>query len=73
MRRMPRSAAAKNVETIAFPSISTGAFGYTRHEAARVASEAIKNFLAEDEKIRQVRLVFFSEADAQKFIKHQNF
>jgi O-acetyl-ADP-ribose deacetylase len=66
-------AAANEIYTIAFPSISTGAFGYPRHEAAAVASKAIKFFLNENGTLEEVRLVFFSESDAEKFIKHQNF
>jgi O-acetyl-ADP-ribose deacetylase (regulator of RNase III) len=62
-----------DLETVAFPSISTGAFGYPKHEAARVSSIAIKDFLAENENLREIRLVFFSDADAQNFIKHQKF
>ena len=59
-----------DLTTIAFPSISTGAFGYPKHEAAQVSSIAIKDFLAESENLQEIRLVFFSEADAQNFIKH---
>jgi len=62
-----------DLKTVAFPSISTGAFGYPKHEAAEVSSEAIKDFLAETEDFREIRLVFFSDADAQNFIKHQKF
>jgi O-acetyl-ADP-ribose deacetylase (regulator of RNase III) len=62
-----------DLKTIAFPSISTGAFGYPKHEAAEVSSEAIKDFLTENENLREIRLVFFSDADAQNFIKHQKF
>lgn len=66
-------AAENNSKTIAFPSISTGAYSYPRHEAAQVSSRAIKEFLEADEVITQVRLVFFSEADAEKFVRHQRF
>lgn len=66
-------AVENDLETISFPSISTGAFVYPRHEAARIASHAIKNFLESFEDIKQVNLVFFSSADAEKFIKHQDF
>jgi len=62
-----------NLETIAFPAISTGAFAYPRDEAARISSAAIKNFLADNQTIEQVRLVFFSAPDAEKFVKHQVF
>lgn len=66
-----RLAAENNLETIAFPSISTGAFYYPKAEAAEVSSLAIKEFLSQDKKIRQIRLVFFSPRDAEIFIKHQ--
>jgi O-acetyl-ADP-ribose deacetylase (regulator of RNase III) len=66
-------AVENNLETISFPSISTGVFGYPKHEAAKVASHAIKEFLSQNETIKQVNLVFFSAADAEKFIKHQDF
>lgn len=66
--------AVKNdLETISFPSISTGAFGYPKDEAAKVASYAIKTFLSQNKTIKQVDLIFFSAADAEKFIKHQDF
>ncbi len=66
-------AVENNLQIIAFPSISTGAFGYPKHEAAKVASKAIEEFLSADKIIEQVRLVFFSEPDALLFVKHQAF
>ena len=66
-------AVERGLRTIAFPSISTGAYGYPRDEAARVASQAIKEFLARDASLREVRLVFFSPDDAEIFLKHQVF
>lgn len=72
-RNSLQTAVENNLETIAFPAISTGAFGYPRHEAARVASRAIKDFLEKNWTIKQVRLVFFSASDAETFVKHQAF
>jgi O-acetyl-ADP-ribose deacetylase len=66
-------AAENDLRTIAFPSISTGAFGYPRHEAAQIASAAINEFLASDARLSEVRLVFFSQSDAEKFLSHQRF
>ena len=66
-------AVENNLETIAFPSISTGAFGYPKHEAAEVSSAAIKEFLENEGQIKEIRLVFFSEADARTFLKHHSF
>jgi O-acetyl-ADP-ribose deacetylase len=61
------------VFSIAFPSISTGAYGYPKPEAARVASGTIKQFLTADELVAQVRLVFFQEREARVFLDHQEF
>ena len=61
------------ISSIAFPSISTGAFGYPKPEAAGVASAAIKSFLTADEQIEEVRLVFFQERDARVFLEYQEF
>jgi O-acetyl-ADP-ribose deacetylase len=61
------------VSRIAFPSISTGAYGYPKNEAAGVSSRAIKEFLKTDQQIEQVRLVFFLERDARVFRDHQEF
>lgn len=59
--------------SIAFPSISTGVFGYPKAEAAQIASAAIKEFLSGDEQIEQVRLVFFQPGDASVFLQYQEF
>ena len=61
------------LSTIAFPAISTGVYGYPLHEAAAVSSEAIKLFLSTERSIDEVRLVFFREADAEIFVRHQVF
>lgn len=66
-------AAENNLQKIAFPSISTGAFHFPKHEAAKISSEAVKQFLETDDQIIEVRLVFFSESDAAMFLKHQGF
>lgn len=66
-------AAERGLRSVAFPSISTGAFGYPKDEAAAVASEAIERALSRHEMLREVRLVFFSERDHRKFLEHQRF
>jgi O-acetyl-ADP-ribose deacetylase (regulator of RNase III) len=66
-------AASYHLSSIAFPSISTGAFGYPREEAAVVSSKAIKNSLAAHEVRREVRLVFFQPRDARVFLHYQIF
>lgn len=66
-------AVAHNLRTIAFPSISTGAYSYPAHLAASIASQAIAAFLAQDETLQEVRLVFFGIGAAQTFLRHQKF
>ncbi|MDQ4123102.1 MAG: O-acetyl-ADP-ribose deacetylase [Acidobacteriota bacterium] len=68
-----RLAAENNLETIAFPAISTGAYGYPKHEAAVVASKAVQNFLLQYVTLKEIRFVFFGVSDARTFIKHQKF
>lgn len=66
-------AAGAGLTSISFPSISTGAFGYPKHEAAGVSSRAIAEFLVHASAISQIRLVFFSAPDMQMFLKHCRF
>jgi O-acetyl-ADP-ribose deacetylase (regulator of RNase III) len=66
-------AAAHALGSVAFPSISTGAYGYPREEAASVASRSIAAFLDEDGTIRDVRLVFFSKGDMNVFLRNHQF
>lgn len=72
-RNSLRLARQHQVSSIAFPSISTGAFGYPKPDAAKISSEAIKEFLSTDQQIEQVRLVFFLQRDARVFLQYQNF
>jgi O-acetyl-ADP-ribose deacetylase len=62
-----------SIKTIAIPSISTGAYGYPREEAALVASEAISGFLAGDFLLEEVRLVFYAPGDANVFLSNHRF
>src|SRR5207302_5451822 len=66
-------AVEKNLTSIAFPAISTGVYGYPLEEAAEVASKTIENFLSSDRQLKEVRLVFFQDRDAERFLRHQKF
>ena len=61
------------LRSIAFPAISTGAYGYPRELAAPVVSAAIETFLAKPTSLADIRLVFFDSRDAQIFLRHQVF
>jgi O-acetyl-ADP-ribose deacetylase (regulator of RNase III) len=66
-------AVSHHLATVAFPAISTGVYGYPLNEAAAVSSRAIEQFLSSDSSIKEVRLVFFSAADAGAFLKNHAF
>ena len=66
-------AAEHGCSTVAFPAISTGVYGYPKDQAARVASQAIKDFLGRDARVAKVTLVFFSSEDAEVFVASQAF
>lgn len=47
-RNSLKVAVAKNIRTIAFPSISTGVYGYPVEKAARIAVKTVREFLKEN-------------------------
>lgn len=62
-------ALANNLKTIAFPSISTGVYGYPKHEAAPIVYRSVTESLQRNGDIT-ITLVFFSEVDAGSFVRH---
>ncbi len=66
-------AAEHQLSSFAFPSISTGAFGYPKDKAAAISSAAIKDSLGKSDLIESVRMVFFQKRDARVFLQYQIF
>lgn len=60
------------IETVDFPSISTGVYGYPLTQAAPVALKAIMDFLMEHPLPRRVRMVCHSESAAQVYRQAYN-
>ena len=60
-RNSLKLAVANGLKTVAFPSISTGAYGYPAEEASHVAVKTIKTFLENEDKLDRVLMVLFSE------------
>jgi len=58
-----RLAARHGVHSIAFPSISTGAYGYPAEQAARIAVATVREELKATDLVELVRFVCFSAAD----------
>jgi len=51
--------ASHSIKTVAFPSISTGAYGFPIDPAARIALRETKNFLQQNHSVEMVILVCF--------------
>jgi O-acetyl-ADP-ribose deacetylase (regulator of RNase III) len=66
-------AAENRLRSIAFPAISTGAFGYPPEKAALVVSETIESVLTGGTVVEQVRLVFYDSDDARVFLENHRF
>jgi O-acetyl-ADP-ribose deacetylase (regulator of RNase III) len=59
-RESLKLAAERNLQSVSFPSISTGAYGYSVDEAARVALGAVISFLKEQPtSIKEVVFVLY--------------
>src|SRR5215203_2130101 len=53
--------------SIAFPALSTGAFGYPVEEATEVALQTVLENSGELQNVRLIRFVLFSEEDAEVY------
>ena len=60
-RESLKVAAENNLVSIAFPSISTGAYGFPVERAARIAVRETRKFLQDSPLVEQVRLVCFGQ------------
>lgn len=61
-------AISKGLRTIAFPSISTGAYGYPIEDASRVALTAVKDFVEKEQGLEEVVFVLFSDHDLEIYV-----
>jgi O-acetyl-ADP-ribose deacetylase (regulator of RNase III) len=64
-RRSLQLAAENSLETIAFPAISTGIYGYPIEQATRVAVSEVRSWLTGQNSIREVIFSCFSGSDLE--------
>lgn len=69
-RNSLKLAVSKGLKTVAFPSISTGAYGYPIQEASCTALETVKEFLEDEDKIDKVIFVLFTLHDLKVYEKN---
>ena len=62
-------AVSNKLRTIAFPSISTGAYGYPIEAASKIAIKTVTNFLIKEDKLEEVVFVLFSQQDLEIYKK----
>jgi len=60
-------AVENGIRTVAFPAISCGAYGYPIREAAQIALNTTRDFLATEDKIDKVIFVLWSEEDMRVY------
>lgn len=58
-----------NVQTLAFPAISTGVYGFPKERAAYLVAHLMKEYFSVPRSIKTVHLVFYSSSDAELFIR----
>ncbi|MEM2972452.1 MAG: O-acetyl-ADP-ribose deacetylase [Candidatus Bathyarchaeia archaeon] len=68
-RNSLKLAISKGLKTIAFPSISTGAYGYPIEKAGPIAISTVKEFLEKEDKLEKVVFVLFSKRDFEIYKK----
>lgn len=66
-RRSLEVASENGVRSLAFPSISTGAYGYPVSAAARIAVQTVRDYLLVQTDVALVRFVLFSTGDFQTY------
>ena len=64
-----RLAAQKHLNSIAFPAISTGAYGYPLREAAMIALTTTIDYLREHQDIKRVRFVLYDRITYDTFLE----
>lgn len=66
-RKSLAMAGDNSFESVSFPSISTGVYGFPFEKACRIALNEIVAFLKDNESFKLVQLVCFSEQDQQMY------
>ena len=55
------------IETIAFPNISTGIYGFPKEKAAEIAIKTVTQFLSGNEQLKQVYFVCFDQENYELY------
>jgi O-acetyl-ADP-ribose deacetylase len=64
-----RLASKKNLKSISFPAISTGAYGYPIDKAAHIALQTTIDYLKEHQDIQLVKFVLYDQSTYELFVQ----
>ena len=62
-------AAEHGAKTVAFPSISTGVYGYPIEKAAGIALSTVREWAEEHDDLEEIRFILFSDDDLETYKK----
>ncbi|MDI6852615.1 MAG: O-acetyl-ADP-ribose deacetylase [Deltaproteobacteria bacterium] len=68
-RESLKMASARGIKSLAFPSLSTGVYGYPVADAAKIALKTVKDYLAEHPEIELVRFVLFGKPTYEAYAR----
>ena len=60
-------AVENEIKSLAFPSISTGAYRFPVEEAAEVAIKTVSSYVRENKFFEEIRIVLFSREDLERY------
>ena len=62
----------EGIQSIAFPAISTGIFGYPIDRCAKIMLSTVQDYCSKTTSIQEIRFCLFDEATLQEFISAAN-
>lgn len=66
-RNSLRLAVENRLQSVAFPNISTGVYGFPKEKAAEVAIQTVRKFLENDKFLKEVTFVCFDDENYQLY------
>ncbi|MHA1377157.1 MAG: O-acetyl-ADP-ribose deacetylase [Candidatus Helarchaeota archaeon] len=71
-RNSLKLAVSNQIKTIAFPAISTGAYGFPIWDASLIAINTVKKFLEQNQELDEIIFVQYSQSDLEIYLDAAN-
>jgi len=69
-RNSLEAAVRNHIGSVAFPSISTGVYGFPMERASEIAFSTVCQFVCKHQEVKEVRFVVFSKPDFDVYMPH---